>query len=61
MAPEPTERSTPAVSRTKVIPTARMPVDEACVRMFSAFFPVKKVGDITPKTSTTSANRIGDA
>ena len=57
----PTDKSTPAVSRTKVMPMATIAVDDACTPMFMRFCPVKNCGESTPKTaSTTAKSTTGD-
>jgi hypothetical protein len=57
----PTDRSTPAVSRTKVIPVATMAVEVAWTRMLVKFWAVKNCGEIEPNVASSRANRITGA
>ena len=51
---EPRERSTPAVSRTKVTPTARMPLMETWRATLVRFATLRKVSVVSVRPSPTS-------
>ena len=46
---EPTERSMPAVSSTKVMPTAMTPMKDACLTMLRMFSALKKFAALQPE------------
>ena len=48
---EPTERSMPAVSRTKVMPMAAMPMKAACLTMLARLSGERKPGACRPNQS----------
>jgi hypothetical protein len=55
---EPTDRSMPPVSSTKVSPTAQMPMIDTCRSTLRRFAPVRKTSLLAVKTSTRSAGEV---
>ena len=51
---EPTERSMPAVSRTKVMPMAAMPMKAACLTMLARLSGERKPGACRPNQRRTA-------
>src|SRR5882672_920902 len=57
----PTDKSTPAVSNTKVMPVATMPVAEVWMRILTRLSPARNFGDIAPNTASTMTNKKSGA
>jgi hypothetical protein len=59
---DPTDKSIPAVNKTKVIPTATTATDEDWTRMFIKFSTVRKLGEeMVKNTAITRKRRSGTA
>src|SRR5688500_5170761 len=57
----PTDRSIPAVSRTKVMPMPRIAICDAWIRILVKFWTSRNRSDSDPNTASTTTNRATGA